>query len=84
MKKVVLNYRFGGYELSKKAYEFLGLPWDGFGCAYDDYNYTCEISEYDGYESLRLTPIVHKSKIETMTVNEIIEYLTSINIRVVD
>lgn len=116
MKKVVLNYCFGGYGLSKKAYEFLGLPWDGFGYAYeddrdnpklvecvetlgreangyfaelaveeyDDYNYTCEIGEYDGYESLGLTPIVHKSKIETMTVNEIIEYLTSINIRVVD
>ena len=116
MKKVVLNYCFGGYGLSRKAYEFLGLPWDGFGFAYeddrdnpklvecvetlgeeangccaelaveeyDDYNYVHGISEYDGNESLTLTPIVHKSKIETMTVNEIIGYLTSLNIRVVD
>ena len=116
MKKVVLNYCFGGYGLSKKAYEFLGLPWDGFGFAYeddrdnpklvecvetlgeeanglcaelaveeyDDHNYVYTISEYDGNESLVLTPIVHKSKIETMTVNEIIEYLTSLNILLVD
>ena len=118
MKKVVLNKCFGGYGLSEKAYEFLGLPWDGYGFDYvdhddrenpklvecvetlggeasgrfadlvveefDDYNYVYRIHDYDGYESLVLTPIVHKSKIETMTVNEIIEYLTSIDIQVVD
>lgn len=51
---------------------------------FDDYNYTYEISEYDGYESLVLIPLVHKSKIETMTVDEIVEYLTSLDIKVVD
>ena len=116
MKKIVLNNCFGGFELSRKAYEFLGLPWDGFGhghnisredprlvkcvetlgkeangeCAelviaeYDDYNYACQIDDYDGLESLGLSPIVHKAKIETMNVNEIIEYLKSLHIRVVD
>ena len=116
MKKVVLNYCFGGYGLSEEAYEFLGLPWDEFGyeyehdrenpklvecvetlgekangyCAelgveeYDDYNYTYIIDEYDGSESLVLIPIVHKSKIETMTVDEIVAYLTSLDIRVDD
>ena len=118
MKKVVLNNCFGGFSLSRKAYEFLGLPWDGYGftsiyrydrenqklveCVetlggeasgqfaelvveeFDDYNYVYEIHEYDGRESLVLTPIVHKSKIETMTVNEIVEYLASIDIQVVD
>lgn len=116
MKKIVLNNCFGGFGLSRKAYEFLGLPWDGFGHArnisredprlvecveilgkeangtfadlvvdvYDDYNYTYQISEYDGVEDLVLSPIVHKSKIETMTVNEIVEYLKSLSIRVVD
>lgn len=29
--KVVVNRCFGGYQLSKKAYEFLGLEWDGWG-----------------------------------------------------
>lgn len=114
MKKVVLNHCFGVFGLSKEAYAFLGLPWDGFGfeyeddrenpklveCVetlgekangdyaklaieeYDDYNYTYEIGEDDGNEGLVLIPIVHKSKIETMTVDEIVEYLTSLDIRV--
>lgn len=31
MKKVVLNGCFGGFGLSKEAYEFMGLAWDGYG-----------------------------------------------------
>lgn len=118
MKKVVLNNCFGGFCLSPKAYEFLGLPWDGFGhaeeydrrrddpklvecvevlgeeangwCAelvveeYDDYNYTYGIGEYDGLESLNLSPIVHVSKIKTMSTDEIVEYLTSLGIQTAD
>lgn len=34
--KVVINRCFGGFQLSKKAYEYLGLPWDGHGFEYDD------------------------------------------------
>ena len=33
--KVVINSCFGGFSLSKKAYEFLGLEWDGYGYAYN-------------------------------------------------
>lgn len=33
--KVVINKCYGGFGLSKEAYEFLGLEWDGFGHAYD-------------------------------------------------
>ena len=29
--KVVINKCFGGFSLSEKAYEYLGLEWDGFG-----------------------------------------------------
>ena len=35
MTKIVINQCFGGYGLSRAAYEFLGLPWDGFGNAFD-------------------------------------------------
>ena len=115
MKKVVLNKCFGGFGLSPKAYEFLGMPWDGYGFAYenrrddpklvecvevlgeeangmyaelvveeyDDYNYTHRIGEYDGWESLVLSPIVHTSKIESMTSDEIIEYLITLGIQIV-
>lgn len=31
--KVVLNLDYGGFSLSKAAYEYLGLPWDGYGYA---------------------------------------------------
>ncbi len=32
--KVAINRCWGGFGLSKEAYEFLGLEWDGFGYAY--------------------------------------------------
>lgn len=33
--KVVINRCFGGFSLSEKAYEFLGLEWDGYGYKYN-------------------------------------------------
>ena len=36
MQKVVINRCFGEFQLSPEAYEFLGLPWDGYGFAYID------------------------------------------------
>lgn len=29
--KVVINRRFGGFGVSKEAYDFMGLEWDGYG-----------------------------------------------------
>lgn len=29
--KVVINRCFGGFSVSKEAYEFMGLEWDGYG-----------------------------------------------------
>lgn len=34
--KAVINRCFGGFCLSKEAYSELGLPWDGYGFAYQD------------------------------------------------
>ena len=34
--KVVINRCYGGFGLSKKAYEYLGLAWDGYGYKYND------------------------------------------------
>ena len=34
--KVALNKHYGGFGLSKEAYEFLGLEWDGYGYAFSD------------------------------------------------
>jgi hypothetical protein len=33
MVKVVVNSSFGLFKLSKAAYEYLGLEWDGYGYA---------------------------------------------------
>ena len=35
--KVVLNKCYGGFSLSKQAYEMLGLKWDRFGYEYCNY-----------------------------------------------
>jgi len=32
--KIAINKCFGGFSLSKKAYEFLGKKWDGYGFDY--------------------------------------------------
>jgi hypothetical protein len=29
--KVVINRCYGGFSLSEKAYDCLGIPWDGYG-----------------------------------------------------
>lgn len=34
--KIVVNRCFGGFSLSKEAYEFLGLEWDDYGYDYND------------------------------------------------
>lgn len=34
MTEIVLNKCYGGYSLSKLAYEFLGLEWDNYGYAF--------------------------------------------------
>lgn len=36
--KIVINRCFGDFSLSKMAYEFLGLEWDGYGYKYTGYN----------------------------------------------
>ena len=37
--KVVINRCYGGFCLSEKAYEYLGIPWDGYGYEYRDEEY---------------------------------------------
>lgn len=34
--KVVINKCYGGFGLSKEAYEFLGTPWDNYGYEFSD------------------------------------------------
>ena len=34
--KIVVNRRHGGYQLSKKAYDYLGIPWDEYGFEFSD------------------------------------------------
>lgn len=33
--KVVINRRFGGFGLSEKAYQYLGMKWDNYGNCFD-------------------------------------------------
>lgn len=34
--KIAINKCYGGFGLSKEAYDYLGIPWDGYGYAYND------------------------------------------------
>lgn len=51
---------------------------------YDDEKYDYMISNYDGIENLELVPIVHRGRLETSSVDELVSYLTSLGIQVVD
>jgi len=33
--KIAINKCYGGFGLSEKAYEYLGIKWDNFGCKYN-------------------------------------------------
>ena len=52
--KIAINTCYGGFSISKEAYEFLDLEWDGYGYAFNDatkrkvsdYN-TWYLDEYD-------------------------------------
>jgi len=35
-QKIVINKCYGGFALSREAYEYLGLEWDEYGYAYDE------------------------------------------------
>jgi len=43
--KVVINTCFGGYGLSKEAYKFLGIAWDGYGYEFKDKRADCKLVE---------------------------------------
>lgn len=34
--KIVINKCYGGYGLSKKAYNYLGIAWDNYGYCFSD------------------------------------------------
>ena len=34
--KIVINKCYGGYSLSREAYEFLGLTWDDYGYEFNE------------------------------------------------
>jgi len=34
--KIAINTCFGGFSLSEKAYEFLGIKWDSYGYHFND------------------------------------------------
>ena len=38
MRKIAINRCYGGFDQTEKAYEYLGLEWDGYGFAYNNYN----------------------------------------------
>ena len=50
--KVVINRCFGGFGLSEKAYEFLGLKWDGYGYKYIDHDLRTDAKLVECVETL--------------------------------
>jgi len=48
--KIVLNTYYGGYSLSKKAYEYLGFKWDEYGYA-DNKDFGIDSENDDAFRS---------------------------------
>jgi len=50
--KVAINTCFGGFGLSKEAYDYLGLEWDNYGYKYDNQNERSNIKLIECIEEL--------------------------------
>ena len=50
--KIAINTCYGGFGLSKEAYEFLGMTWDRFGYAYNPYEKRTDLKLIECIETL--------------------------------
>jgi len=50
--KIAINTCFGGFSLSKEAYDYLGLEWDNYGYKYDNKNERSNIKLIECIEKL--------------------------------
>lgn len=72
--KIVVNRCFGGFCLSKKAYEFLGLEWDGYGYKYDDYELRTDEKLIECIETLGYKANRRYSELEVVEIPDDVDW----------
>lgn len=50
--KIAINKCYGGFSLSKEAYEFMGIPWDGYGYKFSDHDERTNVKLIECIEAL--------------------------------
>lgn len=73
--KIVLNKCYGGFSLSEKAYEFLGLEWDKYGFEYSDYSKRTDKKLIECVETLKEEANGKYSKLKVVDIPDDIEWI---------
>lgn len=72
--KIAINKCYGGFSLSKKAYEYLGIEWDGYGFDYNDYDKRTDPTLIKCIEELGKKASGNGSDIKIIEIPDGIEY----------
>lgn len=72
--KIVINAAYGGFKLSKEAYEFLGIPWDKFGYEYNDYDKRTDSKLIECVETLGAKASGDYAKLKVVEVPDDVEW----------
>ena len=70
--KIVINKCYGGFGLSKEAYEYLGLAWDGHGY---EYRYYGNRADHKLVECVETLGDIANGQFATLKVVEIPDYV---------
>ena len=72
--KIAINRCHGGFGLSKEAYDFLGLEWDGYGFAYSDHDRRTNLKLIECIETLGKKADGRFSRLAVVEIPDDVEY----------
>ena len=72
--KIAINTCWGGFGLSEKAYEHLGIEWDGYGYKYADYDKRTDSALIECIETLGKEANGHFSALKVIEIPDDVDW----------